>query len=308
MVSPRALILGSQGQVARALAETLPKRGIECIVAARPMVDLTRPETATAFINAARPSIVINAAAYTAVDRAEDEPALAFAVNATGAGSVAAAAASIGAPFIHVSTDYVFDGSKTMPYREDDATGPVSVYGQSKLAGEKAVAAVNPQHVILRTAWLCSPFGTNFVKTMLRLAAERSEVRVVADQTGAPTFAADIASAIADIVSLLSSQPPKDAFGIFHLASQGETTWCAFARAIMAGSAKRGGPHVPVIAITTADYPTRARRPAYSKLATGKLAAVYGISLPDWQRGLGPCLDRLVGTLQPDKELEWRVP
>lgn len=304
---PRALVIGSQGQVARALAEVLPAHGIGCIVATRPDADLTRPDTVTAIIKAVRPDVVINPAAYTAVDRAEDEPDLAFAVNATAAGHIAAAAASIGAPITHLSTDYVFDGRQSTPYLETDSTGPVSVYGQSKLAGEHAVAAANPHHIIVRTAWVCSPFGTNFVKTMLRLATERPEVRVVADQHGAPTFAHDIAAAIARIVAQQANEPPKDAFGIFHLASQGETTWCGLARAVMDGSAQRGGPYVPVTAITTAGYPTKARRPAYSKLATGKLATVYGITLPEWERSLAPCLDRLIGPVTSTHELERRL-
>ena len=288
----RVLVIGSQGQVARALIDTLPRHGFDLSVAARPDVDLTRPETLAAAIDKAAPHVVINAAAYTAVDRAEDEPAVAMAVNATGAGAAATLAHNAGASIVHLSTDYVFDGSKTVPYVETDPTGPLGVYGHSKLAGEIAVAAANPRHVILRTAWVCSPHGTNFVKTVLRLAGEQPQLRIVDDQRGAPTFAADIAEAVARVVTVGGQRSEgAEAFGIFHLASEGETSWCGFARAIVAGSVARGGPNVAVAGIATRDYPTKAKRPAYSKLSTAKLKQVYGFTMPDWQDGLSRCLD-----------------
>jgi dTDP-4-dehydrorhamnose reductase len=293
---PRVILIGGSGQVATSLARALPPQGFDLTVLARPRFDLTRIDEVAAAIIDARPAIVINPAAYTAVDRAEDEPELAWAINRDAAGAVAAAAARAGAAIIHFSTDYVFDGSKSTPYVETDATGPQGVYGASKLAGEAAVAAANPRHVILRTAWVCSADGANFLKTMLRLAGERPELRVVDDQRGSPTFAADIARATCAIARTCLSQPAgAPAFGIFHLVSAGETTWCGFARAIMAGSAARQGKSVPVHAIATADFPTKARRPAYSKLDTSKLARVHGLSMPDWRDGLEACLDGMLG-------------
>jgi dTDP-4-dehydrorhamnose reductase len=296
LAPPRVVVIGREGQVARALAEVLPHRGLDVLTVARPEIDLLRPDTIGAAIVSRRPDVVVNPAAYTAVDRAEDEPEFAFAINRDGARAVAAAAAEAGAAIVHFSTDYVFDGSKGAPYVETDPTTPLGVYGASKLAGEAAVADANPRHMILRTAWVCSPFGSNFVKTMLRLATERPELNEVADQWGAPTFAHDIANGLATILAKLNDPsigPEK--FGIFHFGSAGETSWHGFAKAIMAASAARGGPSAPVRAIETRDYPTRARRPAYSKLDTGKLARAYGVRLAYWQTSLEPCLDRLVG-------------
>ena len=292
----RAVLIGGKGQVATSLARALPLGGFDLTTLARPDFDLTRPAELADAIVAARPDVVINPAAYTAVDKAEDEPDAAFAINRDAPGVVAAAAAEAGAVVIHYSTDYVFDGGKQTPYAEDDATGPQGVYGASKLAGEQRVAAANPRHVILRTAWVCSADGANFLKTMLRLAAERPALRVVDDQHGSPTFAADIAAATCGIARASATAEAGAAeFGVFNLVSGGATTWCGFARAIMAASAARGGPSVPVEAITTAEFPTRARRPAYSRLDAGKLAQVYGIALPDWDVALEACLDGMLG-------------
>jgi dTDP-4-dehydrorhamnose reductase len=293
--NPRVVLIGGKGQVAMSLARILPARGFEVTVLARPEYDLTRPAELADAIAAARPSVVINPAAYTAVDRAEDEPVEAFAINRDGAAAISSAAAHAGAAIIHFSTDYVFDGKKTSPYVETDATGPQGVYGASKLAGEAAVALVNPRHVILRTAWVCSADGANFLKTMLRLAAERPELRVVDDQRGSPTFAAGIAEATA-VVARAIADPSANAshFGVFHLASAGETSWCGFARAIMAASKALGGPSVPVKAITTADFPTKAFRPAYSKLDTSKLARTYGIEMPEWEAAMHACLGEIL--------------
>lgn len=294
----RILVIGREGQVAQALRATLPAAGAEVIAVGRPDVDLLQAETVASAVREARPTLVVLPAAYTAVDRAEDEADAAHAVNAVAPGIIAAAAAEVGAPIVHFSTDYVFDGSKTTPYREDDATAPLGVYGASKLAGEQAVARANPRHVILRTAWVCSPTGANFVKTMLRLAAERPALRVVADQHGAPTFAADLAQAVAAIGGRLhddSDAAGDERWGVFHLASEGVTTWHGFAEAIVDESARRGGRRVPVEAISTSEFPTRARRPAYSKLATDKIARVYGVKMPDWRDGLDACLTTLVG-------------
>ncbi len=292
----RVVLIGGKGQVAMSLARALPAHGFAVTVLARPEYDLMRTAELADAIFAARPSVVINPAAYTAVDRAEDEPAAAFAINRDGAAAISSAAARSGAAIIHFSTDYVFDGQKTTPYVETDTTGPQGVYGASKLAGEAAVALVNPRHVILRTAWICSADGANFLKTMLRLAAERPELRVVDDQRGSPTFATDIAEATARIAAVISGKA-ADApqFGVFHLASADETSWCGFARAIMAASKDLGGPSVPVQAITAADFPTKARRPAYSKLDTSKLTRTYGIEMPDWEVAMHACLGAILG-------------
>ncbi len=292
----RVVLIGAKGQIAASLARDLPDAGFDVTVLARPAFDLVRPDELAAAIIAARPSVVINPAAYTAVDRAEDEPGVAFAINCDAAGKVAAAATEAGAAIIHFSTDYVFDGCSARPYVEDDPTGPQSVYGASKLAGEAAVAHANPRHVILRTAWVCSPDGANFLKTMLRLAAERPELKVVDDQHGSPTFAADIAAATSKIAGICADKNARTrSFGVFHLVSAGETTWCGFARSILAQSQARGGRATAVHAITTADFPTKARRPAYSKLDTGKLAKVYGIEMPHWQDAMERCLDGMIG-------------
>jgi len=296
----RVLVIGSRGQVARALIEALPRHGFDVAVAARPEVDLARADTLAPVVERLRPHAVVNAAAYTAVDRAEDEPDIAMAVNAAGAAAAARSARAAGAVVIHFSTDYVFDGTKSEPYEETDRPCPLGVYGRSKLAGEIGVAAANPRHVILRTSWVCSPHGGNFLDTMLRLAGEGRELRVVDDQRGAPTFAADIAEATARIIAACVPRRDGDArFGVFHLASEGETSWCGFARAIMAGSAARGGPRAAVTAIATRDYPTRTRRPAYSKLSTVKLGRIYGLTMPHWQDGLSRCLDARLGHAQP---------
>jgi dTDP-4-dehydrorhamnose reductase len=294
----RAVLIGSKGQVATSLARTLPAAGFDVTVLTRPDYDLTDPSKIGQAIIDAQPHVVINPAAYTAVDRAEDEPAAAFAINRDAAGAIAAAAYNAGAAIIHYSTDYVFDGSSSVPYQENDPAGPTSVYGASKLAGELAVASANPRHVILRTAWVCSPDGANFLKTMLRLAAERPELKVVDDQHGSPTFAADIAGATATVARTLTDGSVTPAFGTFHLVSAGATTWCGFARAIMAASKARGGPSVPVHAIATADFPTKARRPAYSKLDTQKIARHYGVVMPSWQQALETCLDRMLGPVR----------
>lgn len=298
MASPRPLLLvtGRDGQVARAIRDALPAAGWDVAATGRPEADLERPETVAEAIRQARPAIVVSAAAYTAVDKAEDEPDRAHAVNAVAPGLIAAAAAEVGAPIIHFSTDYVFDGTKQSPYVETDPTAPLGVYGATKLAGEAAVAAANPRHVIVRTAWVASPVGSNFVRTMLRLAAERPALRVVADQIGAPTFAADLADAVRIIADRLIAPgtPGSEPYGVFHLSSEGEASWHGFAEAIVAGAARRGGRAVPVEAIATADYPTRARRPAYSKLSSEKIARVYGVRLPHWRASLETCLDVLL--------------
>ena len=291
----KVLILGCSGQVASALIERLG-RDHAVTALGRASLDLADADAAHASVLAHRPDVVVNAAAYTAVDRAETEAEAARALNATGPAAAAEAAAELGVPFIHYSTDYVFDGSKGAPYVETDGPSPPGVYGASKLEGERAVAAANPRHVILRTAWVCSPSGANFLRTMLRLAADRDEIGVVDDQTGRPTFAIDLAETAARVIDTLATGERPEHFGIFHATGQGDTTWCGFARAIMQGSADRGGPSCRVKPITTADYPTPVRRPADSRLDGSKLQSVYGITLPDWRDGLDRCLDTLYDT------------
>ena len=291
----RIVVTGSQGQVVRSLAERGPVHGVAVQAIGRPALDLADPASVRSALAAAHPDVIVNAAAYTAVARAESEPELAMAVNGAGAGAVAAAAGALGVPLIHLSTDYVFDGSATQPYREDDPTGPVGVYGRTKLVGEQAVAAATGDVAILRTAWVYSPFGANFVKTMLRLAATRGEVAVVADQRGAPTAALDIADAVVTVARNLRERPGEAGLrGLFHMTGSGEADWAEFARAIFAASAAAGGPSARVRPITTAEYPTPARRPANSRLDCGKLAAAHGVTLPQWRDSAAIAVARIL--------------
>ncbi|MER8853803.1 dTDP-4-dehydrorhamnose reductase [Mesorhizobium australicum] len=293
----RLLVTGRDGQVAASLlAAGQARAGVEVAAIGRPELDLARPDAIIDLIAGAKPDIVVSAAAYTAVDQAEDEPDLAFAVNAAGAGKVAQAAARLGVPVIHLSTDYVFDGSALRAYVETDATAPAGVYGASKLAGEQAVAAANPRHLILRTAWVYSPFGKNFVKTILRLATDRDEISVVADQWGNPTSALDIADAILHAAAMLHDDTHFRAFGVYHLVGTGETNWSGFARHILDTSLASGGPWADVRDIATKDYPTKARRPVNSRLSSAKFAATFGWTAPEWRKSteriVRPILDR----------------
>jgi dTDP-4-dehydrorhamnose reductase len=288
------LVAGKTGQLARCLAQEARRRGTTLAALGRPEFDLTHPEGLARAVAARAPRAIVNAAAYTAVDKAEAEPALAMTVNRDGAGALAAAAALLGVPFVHISTDYVFDGRKDTPYVEQDAPSPLGAYGRSKLEGEAAVRAACPAGVILRTSWVYSPFGQNFVTTMLRLAATREKVQVVDDQHGAPTAAFDLAGAILDLADRLAAgAPDRSTGGIYHLAGAGETTWYDFAAAIFAGWARRGR-RVPALeAITTAQYPTGAPRPHNSRLDCSKVARVFGLRLPAWRSSLERCLDEL---------------
>ena len=245
-------------------------------------------------ICAFHPDLVINAAAYTAVDAAEDNAAQAYKINRDGARHLAAAARAIAVPLIHISTDYVYDGTKPTPYVETDSTNPLGIYGQSKLAGESAVAAEMSDLVIVRTSWVFSADGSNFVKTILHLADKREVIDVVDDQWGAPTFASDLATAIARIgESLLAANDRSALVGIYHATASGETTWYGLARTIMEYSGARGGPSCRLRPITTSQFATRARRPANSRLDGSKMARVFGIRLPSWQTSLAHCLDQL---------------
>jgi dTDP-4-dehydrorhamnose reductase len=292
----RILVTGRHGQVSRSLAErALGHAGTEIMLAGRPELDLLRPETLRPAILAARPDVVVSAAAYTAVDRAEDEPDEAFAINATGAGAVAEAAAEADAAIVHLSTDYVFSGDGVGEYTETDTPEPRNVYGRTKLHGERAVAAANPRHAILRTAWIYSPFGRNFARTMLGLAGQRDSVRVVADQWGNPTAAADIADGILRVAAAIASPDQVQARGVFHLAGQGDANWAGFAREIFAESARLGGPSAQVEEIATEDFPTAARRPMNTRLSSGKFLATFGWRPPDWRVSCHAVVARLVG-------------
>jgi dTDP-4-dehydrorhamnose reductase len=238
--------------------------------------------------------VVINAAAYTAVDKAEAEPTQASVVNALGAEYVARACAASSIPMIHISSDYVFDGMKGSAYREDDPTGPINAYGRSKLDAERRVAEACEQHLILRTAWVHSPWGENFVKTMLRLAADRPLIRVVDDQIGSPTYAPHLAKIVLAIATRVVADPQRTHWGIYHAVGAGETTWFGFAREVFRLAAEHGLPAAEVVAIATADYPTPARRPANSRLDCDKLRLLFGLELPDWHVGAQDCVARLV--------------
>lgn len=291
----RIVVTGKEGQVVRSLAERGASAGHDIVRLGRPELELANGADAiVATIAAARPEVIVSAAAYTAVDKAESERELAFAVNHEGAAAVAAAAHRLGVPLIHLSTDYVFDGAKGEAYVETDPTGPTGVYGASKLAGEQAVLAAHDDVAILRTAWVYSPFGTNFVKTMLRLAEDRDEISVVGDQRGNPTSALDIADGIIAIAANLVAGHDPGQRGIFHLAGSGDASWAEFAEAIFAASAANGGPSARIRPIGTADYPTPAKRPANSRLAGDKLALAHGVRLPDWRRSTANIVARLV--------------
>jgi dTDP-4-dehydrorhamnose reductase len=295
----KIVLLGANGQVGHELRRSLAPLGtVVATTRSGELPDGTRcevanfddPDSLAELVNRLAPDLVVNAAAYTAVDRAEDDQEAAFRANAEAPGALAEICAQREIPFVHFSTDYVFDGTGTRPYREDDATAPLGVYGASKLAGEEAVRAAGGRHLIFRTAWVYGVRGQNFLRTMLRLAAERDELRVVGDQVGTPTPAYLIADVTAAAIS--HAQPLS---GTFHLTATGETSWHGFAEAITDGATERGllqrSPRV--VAIGTADYPTRAKRPGYSCLDTGKLSKALGTSLLDWSAGLEKVLDDL---------------
>ena len=285
------LVIGIGGQVARSLAERARRNDrFHVRFVGRPDIDLEVVGSAERAIAEMRTDIVINAAAYTAVDQAEEEPEQAFRINAEAAGEIAAAAAQSGAPVIHLSTDFVFDGRAFEPYREDDPTAPLSVYGRSKLAGEERVRSANPRHLILRTSWVHSPFGRNFVKTMLRLAEEKDEIAIVADQFGSPTSALDIADAIFAIL-----EPAREgSTGTFHFAGRGTASWADVAEEILRASVEGRTQNAQVRRITTKDYPTRAVRPAYSVLDCGLFEITFGIRVRDWQLGVHEVVDRVI--------------
>jgi len=294
----RIVVTGREGQVARALAERCADRDdIELIHAARPDFDMAKPEGLAEKIAALAPDILVNAAAYTAVDQAESEPNLAITINAIAAGEVARGARLRGAPVIQISTDYVFDGTLGRPCRETDPVSPLGVYGRTKLAGEKAVAEANPDHVILRTSWVYSPFGKNFVKTMLRLAETKDEIGVVSDQVGNPTSAFVIAEGIMSVIAGLMFRDASGFSGIYHLAGHGSASWYDVACTIFDIAGQRLD-RVPIVKpIATADYPTPTKRPADSRLDTTLFAETFEYDAPPWRTSVDDCVMRLLGVV-----------
>ncbi len=290
-MSLRILLTGGSGQVGWELRRTLACLG-EVRTPNREAVDLTNADSIRRAVRDWRPDIVVNPAAHTAVDKAESEAELAAAINATAPGILAEEAAKSGALFVHYSTDYVFDGSKAVAYVEDDAANPQNVYGRTKWAGEQAVRAANPKHLILRTSWVYGRRGGNFLLTMQRLMRERPELKIVADQFGAPTWARLIAEATAQMLTQCVGPARRADFapwGTYHLTCGGETSWYGFAQAIADLSGIRSAPQL--LPIPSSDYPTPAKRPANSRLSNAKLAATFGLTLPDWRQALALCLD-----------------
>ena len=284
----KILISGKTGQVAIELQKHLAGLG-ELIVLGRDALDLSQPEQIRAQIRTHQPDLIINAGAHTAVDLAESEPDLAFAINGTAPGVLAEEAKALGIPLIHYSTDYVFDGSKPAPYTEDDQPNPLGVYGKSKLAGEQAIAAVGGQHLILRTSWVYSTHGKNFLLTMQRLLPEKPELRVVADQIGAPTWAGTIAQSTRALIERWQAGE-AGAWGVYHLTAQGETSWFGFTQAIAEHLVAQGKPCATLEPIPTSAYPTPAARPQNSRLDCSRLAREWHVSQPDWRVALRECL------------------
>lgn len=297
----KILLFGTGGQVGRELLGPLATVG-DLVACDRGVADLERPDEVAAVVHRERPDVIVNAAAYTAVDRAEGEPERARLVNAAAVEALARAAAHLDAAVVHYSTDYVFDGMKPGRYVETDEPNPVSVYGATKLAGERALAAAGCRHWILRTTWVCAAHGHNFIRTMLRLARDRDELRVVDDQHGVPTSARLIAAVTTELLGRLARGGPPP-LGIYHLAPHGETTWCRFARMILTAARDRGVavrcPPERVAAITTADYPLPARRPANSLLDTGKLEAALNMRLPEWQDDIAEVVAAVAAEASP---------
>lgn len=290
----KLLCIGKTGQVARALSERAEARGIDLISMARPDLDLLDQASIISAIDGNEPSLIINTAAFTAVDAAEQDKAAAYALNRDAPNALARIAAERNIRLIHFSTDYVFDGTSEHPYSEDAPTNPLGVYGASKLAGERAVLDASERNIVLRTSWIYSPFGQNFAKTMLRVARDRESVSVVSDQRGSPTNALDLADATLSLCCILQDQPHAQGGGLFHVTSASSTDWAAFAQAIFEESGKLGGPDATVIPIASRDYPTAAQRPMNSKLSCEKLLSTFGIRLPEWQKSLPSTIQRIL--------------
>ncbi|MGB1876732.1 MAG: dTDP-4-dehydrorhamnose reductase [Rhodospirillaceae bacterium] len=296
------IITGANGQLGWELERRTKIKNRTAQAFDRAKLNITDADSIKRIIDTTAPKVVINAAAYTAVDKAETEPAAAFAVNRDGPSNLAETCSTNDIPLIHVSTDYVFDGTKTGPYNEDDAVAALGVYGASKLAGEEAIRGRHANHVILRTAWVYGVHGQNFVKTILKLAEKQSALRVVQDQIGCPTFAGDLADAILKIADhFLTDTLPADGLGTFHCTGRGQTSWCDFARKVFELAAPTLGDTPTVDGISSADYPTPAQRPANSVLVCGKLTRIYGITLRPWQEALAEMLEN---TLYRDSRTE----
>jgi dTDP-4-dehydrorhamnose reductase len=293
----RIMVTGVSGQVGGALAKVLARTG-NVVPTGRSEFDLAQPDLIAPALDRIRPDLIVNPAAYTAVDRAEDEKELAFRVNAEAPAVMARWAADHRVPLIHFSTDYVFDGTGTRPWREDDAANPLSTYGASKLAGEDAVRSAGGEHLIIRTSWVYAASGQNFLRTIVRLAQERKELRIVADQVGAPTSAPLIADALTGILGTPGTGIPVE-FAlpgrIINIVASGETTWYGFAVAIVEGLKSRGMPLAVerIVPIATEDYPTKARRPKNSRLDLTRLRETFGITTPKWDQALALELDQL---------------
>lgn len=299
MSGPRILQFGTIGQLGRELIDAAHSGGVRLTAMTLEEADFTKPDDIARIVQGADCDVVVNATAYTAVDKAESEEDLAYTINAGTVGVLAGACAERGLPLIHVSTDYVFDGASTSPYRESDSSGPINAYGRTKLAGERAVQNAGPAHVIIRSSWIFSAHGANFVKTMLRLGAERDTLSVVDDQLGCPTAAADLADAILKVARRLHAGASPDHFGVFHYTGSGATSWRRFAQAIMAGGRDWAGTDAQIRPIATADYPTPARRPLYSVLDCTKIRTVYGIKSVPWP----VALENVLRQLQSQKEM-----
>ena len=295
MTGAGIFVAGSNGQVALSLKEKAAAKGLDLSTHGRPDFDLSDTAKMRAALMAYQPSAIINAAAYTAVDAAEDDEATATKINADGAGALAAIAADLDVPFLHISTDYVFAGDKDGAYFEDDPVGPTGAYGRSKLAGERAVMAANSNAMIFRTAWVYSPYGKNFCKTMLALAKTRDSLGVVGDQWGNPTYAPDIAEALLSVIAKITDSGwKKDYAGIYHLTGTGDINWHGFATEIFKASEAFGCTVPTVNAITTAEFPTPAKRPTNSRLNCDKVADKFGVRLEKWQISTDACVKRLL--------------
>ena len=292
----RIAVTGKSGQVVCALSEAGVKNGVDILPVGRPEADLENPDAVKKALKQLAPDLIISAAAFTAVDAAESHKEQAFKVNSDGASVVAETSAEIGVPLIHISTDYVYDGTKSEPYVETDATAPGSVYGASKLAGERAVIAAAPDnHVIVRTAWVYSAFGSNFVKTMLRVGQTRDALTVVDDQIGCPTSAHDMANGLLEISKNLLSDPKGPGRrGVYHLCGSGAASWADFAQKIFTVSRSFGGPFAEVVKIPSSEYPTPAKRPANSQLNTDKLHFDHNVRLPHWEGSAESVVKRIL--------------
>lgn len=296
----RVLVIGSKGQLGRSLLERAARsRELEVVGIGRPEIDLELPGSAAAAISGVAPAVVVNAAAYTLVDQAEDEPERAFRINAYAAAEIAVAARDSGARLIHVSTDYVFGGAADEPYREDFPPNPLGVYGRSKLEGEEQVRVAASDHMVIRTAWLYSPFRQNFVKTIVNATAQRDVVAVVDDQRGSPTSALDVADGILVVLGRWSTGDRLGVGDTYHLAGTGDTSWFGFAQAVMAECARRRLPTAEVRPIPSAEWPTRAERPRYSVLDSGKFERDFGYRARPWPDSLAAIIGRLAEQPQP---------